>query len=69
MWGRNEATDGTFPFFRNFRTNESFVEHGFQYPERDHSFLLACSFYTHRISASITCYATPLIYVIEFSAY
>jgi len=32
-------------------------------------FCLPCSFYTHRISASIACYPTALVYVIEFSAY
>ena len=47
----------------------STAELGFQYPERGHSLLLACSFYTHGISASITCYPTSAVYVIEFSAY
>jgi hypothetical protein len=55
--------------FKDFRTIRSVAEHGFQYPERDHSHLLACSFYTHRISASIACHSTPPVYVIEFSAY
>jgi len=57
------------PFLEIFGLYEGFVEHGSQYPERDQSLLLACSFYTRHISASITCYPTPLVYVIEFSAY
>ena len=54
---------------RSAGTNESFVERGFQYPERDYSLLLACSFYTHSISPPITCHSIRLVYVIEFSAY
>ena len=44
------------------------AEDEFQYPETEHSFLLACSFYTHSTSASITSHPTPPVYVIEFSA-
>jgi hypothetical protein len=47
----------------------SFVERGFQYPERDHFLMLACSFYMQHISASIACHSTLPVYVIEFSAY
>lgn len=54
---------------RDFRTIRSVSEDESQYPERDHSFLLACSFYTHSISASITYYSNPPVYVIEFPGY
>jgi hypothetical protein len=50
-WGRT----GRFHFLEIFGLYKSFVEHGSQYPERDQSLLLACSFYTRRISASIAC--------------
>jgi hypothetical protein len=31
--------------------------------------MLACSFYTQRISTSIACHSTSPVYAIEFSAY
>jgi len=62
-------SDLTFPSIRDFRSMRSFVERGFQYPERDHFLMLACSFYMQHISASIACHSTLPVYVIEFSAY
>ena len=63
------ANGGKSRVLEIFGLYEGFVERGFQYPERDHFHLLACSFYTQSNCASITCHATPPVYVIEFSAY